>query len=188
MAYATAAELVEWLRLPNDSRLDASEVQARTAAANVVLEAVTEAIDSHTSRSFDDVTESRTLYPGWGTWTLLDVGDCRAVTSVTVDGEALASTSWRLRPLAPRSTLRYLERRDGRNWAADSEVVVAGDWGFVDVPHAVEQACLMWAARTWQRAGSPLGTLIKEDIALHVRKADPDVALLLEPYTLTPVA
>ena len=183
MALAVNADVVEWLEL--DETLDPPRLQKRTALIDRILEAASEAVQSHANRRFDSVTEQRTFHPE-GRPADLTVGDVRLVTEVTEAGETLDGENWRLMPPAmqgrPSRTLRRL-RCSG--WG--SPVTVAASWGWPSVPDAVVQATTMLAARLYQRSQSPTGSATMGGEQFYVRTVDPDIAALIAAYKLPAV-
>ena len=70
-------------------------------------------------------------------------------------------------------------------------VQVTAQWGYAtSIPTLVKQACIQLSLRYFARFQSPTGVQSSNDFgAVYVsRKTDPDVAAMLRPYTLNPVA
>jgi hypothetical protein len=65
-------------------------------------------------------------------------------------------------------------------------VEVTGVWGWVAVPIAIKQACVIQASRIYKRLDSPLGVAGFGDLgAIRVGRAlDPDVEQLVMPYRI----
>ena len=63
-------------------------------------------------------------------------------------------------------------------------VQVTAKWGWAAIPHSVEQACLIQAARIYRRAQTPEGFAAGEAFgAIRVStRIDPDVQMLLAPF------
>ena len=58
-----------------------------------------------------------------------------------------------------------------------------GTFGWSAVPDAVEQACILQAARYFKRADSPMGVAGFDAMGVvRLSRIDPDIATLLEPY------
>lgn len=71
--------------------------------------------------------------------------------------------------------------------ARADRVQITAKWGWPAVPSAVQQACLLQAARLFSRSKSPDGVAgFGESVALRVsNQLDPDVAEMLRDYTPT---
>lgn len=66
-----------------------------------------------------------------------------------------------------------------------ARVRITGIWGWEAVPDAINQACVMHAARIFNRKESPQGVAGWGDFgAIRVRSSDPDVINFLEDYRL----
>ena len=209
MAYATAAQVIEWMDL--SELLSPADVADRQALLTRLLEAATAQIDQTCERSFESVSEVRTFYLDWPQPTI-DIGDCQSISQVSEDGMLLAQGGWRLRqPTIRGRPSQYLDRLPaagspqgfdrggssyGRGWDDGTQtagwlspVAVTGVWGWPAVPDAVVQACVMMTARLHQRNRTPTGTATLGDGGvMFVRNTDPDIQALLEPYRLPKVA
>lgn len=86
---------------------------------------------------------------------------------------------------------------DGRPWSrvvlADGEtfpthlrgVEITAQWGWSAVPTTIKQACLLQAARFFQRRNAPFGIAGSPDMGSEMRllaKVDPDVAVMLSSF------
>jgi len=164
------------------------------------LDAATGMIDFFTGRKF--VAESAaTKYFQASCYESLDLTpDIRTVTSVTVDklGDLTytltlaANTDYWLEPLQgfPDSGIYnriVIAPRSSQAFYPGYRVKVIGDWGYVVgglAPAMVVQACLLQAARLYNRRGAPFGILQTVDLGQFTRisTVDPDVMALLKPY------
>lgn len=65
-------------------------------------------------------------------------------------------------------------------------IQVTAKWGWAAVPHSIEQACLIQAARLYRRAQTPEGFAAGENFgAIRVSTLiDPDVKMLISPFRL----
>lgn len=65
-------------------------------------------------------------------------------------------------------------------------IQVTAKWGWAAVPHSIEQACLIQAARLYRRAQTPEGFAAGEGFgAIRVStRLDPDVQMLISPFRL----
>lgn len=205
MAYASVAQVVEWLDLSES--LGQSDLAERQTLITRLLEAATSQIDQVCERSFEQVSEARTFHLPWAQPTV-DIGDCQSVSAVSEDGEALAQEGWRLRaPTVRGRPSQFLDRLPaagsavrfdrggsyyGRGWDDATQtagwlspVEVTGVWGWAAPPDAVVQACVMMASRLHQRTHTPTGSAtFGEGGVFFVRNTDPDIQALLEPYRL----
>jgi len=65
----------------------------------------------------------------------------------------------------------------------EATVQVTGTFGWDAVPDAIEQACILQAARYFKRADSPMGVAGFDAMGVvRLSRIDPDIATLLEPY------
>lgn len=66
-------------------------------------------------------------------------------------------------------------------------IQVTAKWGWAAVPHSIEQACLIQAARIYRRAQTPEGFAAGEAFgAIRVStRLDPDVQMLIAPFRTT---
>lgn len=84
---------------------------------------------------------------------------------------------WRIRAVGSRS---FPVSTTGR-----PTVQVTARWGWATVPSPVREACLLQAARLFDRKNSPLGVAGFADLGAVTRllaKLDPDVEFMLSPY------
>lgn len=192
MSYASAAEFRAWVDV--DDVDDASEIQ-------MVLDAATRSIDRLCGRHFTLETGVTKTYTAVDPW-CLPVTDLISVTSLTVDidgrrtfSRTLTTANYELLPYVDEAGLapvRFQEVRilptSSTGFAPGYLVRIAGNFGYVvsgAAPSDVKTACAILAARLWKRRETPLGALSVPDLGTfqQIRKTDPDVAALLEPYS-----
>lgn len=182
MAYATAAHLRDWLKIPQGDT-GASEKLNRALAAAI------EAVDDYCGRSFGTVTEDQEsaarIFEAWSDRVLID--DAAEVTVVEQSSDrrtwsAVSTSDWWTEPATtPVTTVRCLYR-------IGPFVQVTATWGHgTDVPARVTQATIMKAARIYQRHQSTTGVEGVGDFGVIriTRSADPDVCELLDPLRRT---
>jgi hypothetical protein len=74
-------------------------------------------------------------------------------------------------------------------WPQSGEARITGQWGYPALPHKVTQAALIQATRWFNRPQSPEGLAAAGEWgALRLSRVDPDVAALLEEFTLPGIA
>ncbi len=179
--YVTLDELKESLNIRNDTSRDLILQRALGAASR--------AIDSMTGRRFWLDPEATTLshptrgnaYRDGGRYALIvpDIGDPSAITIAgrTVTTNAGAD-GW------PVATRLY----SAADWTDDT-VSITARLGWPYVPDEIAQATLILAGKLFKRKDSPEGILGSADWgAIRVSRRDPDVQMLIEPYTLFGVA
>lgn len=156
-----------------------------------VIEAASRAIDGETGRVFYATTETRYFTAEDGE--LLFVDDLLSVTSLKtdLDGDRVYETTWSatdydLEPynrtpktriqMAPYGTRYFPSVRRG--------VEITGSWGYsATAPDAINEACLLMAARLFKRKGAPFGVLMNPDLGTaRIPQIDPDVKLLIRPF------
>lgn len=195
MSYATAAEFKAWIGV--DDVEDDTSIQS-------ALDAATRAIDRATSRHFTRETGVTKTYQATCA-NELAVTDLISATSITVDingnhtfTRSLTTDDYDLYPYVDETGLlstRYssikIRPTSTQGFAPGYLVQVTGNFGYVDTgnvtPADIKQACLILASRLWKRRETPFGVLSLPDIGtgVQLRRTDPDVANLLEPYTLS---
>lgn len=180
--YATLAELKARLGItdtPDDAVLEA------------VIEAASRAIDGETGRVFYAATATR--YFTAEDSELLFVDDLLSVTTLKtdLDGDRTYETTWAatdydLEPynstpytriqIAPRGTRTFPTGRRG--------VEIAGSWGYAaTAPDAINEACLLMAARLFKRKDAVFGVLMNPEFGTaRLPQVDQDVKLLIRPF------
>ena len=185
-AYVTADELKAFVRI--DDAADDTQVA-------LAIDAASRAVDQYTGRQFGQVAapEARRYTARWdyARW-VVDVDDLMDATGLTVAVPAGTVTVYDREPINAAQT--------GRPWTrlavgagsayqptgAANEVTVTAKWGWPAVPAAVKNATLLQASRFFARRESPYGIAGSPDQGSELRllsKLDPDVAVILGPYT-----
>ena len=186
--YVTAPELKAYLRI-SDTDDDAQIAFAITAASR--------AVDRACNRQFGLVAapEARVYTARWDTTRgryVVDIDDLMTVTGLTITGENgtidvfakqpgnanLAGVPWTRLVVDPTSTSSPTLKEDG--------VTVTARFGWTTVPLAVQQATLLQSQRFFARRDAAFGIAGSPDLGSEMRllaKVDPDVAVVLGPYT-----
>lgn len=186
--YVSAPELKAYLRI-SDAVDDGQIAFAITAASR--------AVDRACNRQFGLVTapEARVYTAHWDSQRrryVVDIDDLMTVTGLTVTGESgainvfakqpgnanLAGVPWTRLVVDPTSTTQPTLKEDA--------VTVTARYGWTTVPIAVQQATLLQATRFFKRRDAPFGVAGSPDLGSELRllaKVDPDVAVVLGPYT-----
>jgi len=186
--YVSVAELATYLRI-SDS---VDDVQLGLAVS-----AASRAVDRHTNRQFGLVAapEARTYTARYDRdrrrW-VVDIDDLMTVTGLTVTTEAgtvdvyakqpgnagFEGKPWTRLVVDPTSTTLPTLDEDG--------VTVTAQYGWTTVPVAVKQATALQASRLFTRRNAPFGVAGSPELGSELRllaKVDPDVAVVLGPYT-----
>lgn len=193
--YCSVADLSGYLRI-GDPADDAQLALAITAASR--------AVDRTTGRQFGQlpVAAARYYTPRFDVdqsrW-VLDIDDLMTSAGLLVKADlddngifTDSITSFSLKPpnaagsgqpwtklvVHPTSPVLPTSRRDS--------VEVTALFGWTSVPTAVKQACLLQASRLFTRRDAPFGVAGSPDTGSELRllaKVDPDVAVILRPYT-----
>lgn len=183
--YASSMDLAGYLRV--DDGVDEDEMVLALAAAS-------RAVDSTCRRQFGQASGSRvyTARPESGRW-VVDTDDLVSVSAVATDtdldgGFATVVTGMVPGPVnAPADGHPYtrLTSRAEISLALDA-VRVTGVFGWESVPDVVCQATLVQASRFMARRDSPFGVAGSPETGSELRllsRVDPDVAVMLQPYT-----
>lgn len=192
--YATRDELGSFVRIGDT----ADDVQL-----DLALAAASRAIDRATGRQFGQVNSAttRTYTAKWDTrrerW-YVTIDDLMTITDLVVtydvdDDQSFSATitNYQLRPAnaAP----------DGEPWtelvvrpgavlqpsALEDGVRITGLWGWLAVPDAIKEACLLQASRLVSRRDSPFGVAGSPETGSELRlldKLDADVDVAVRPY------
>ena len=162
----------------------------------ICVTAASRAIDNFTERVFY-TTEGSRVYIPYDNF-LVEIDDLASLTtlktSTNVDGvfdQTWGTNDRQLEPLngiaggipSPTTHIRAV----GDYWfptaVQEATVEVTGTFGWSAVPDAVEQACILQAARYFKRADSPMGVAGFDAMGVvRLSRIDPDIATLLEPY------
>jgi len=188
--YASPQELSKTLNLTGTTYAD-QDIKLALAAAKT-------AIDLNCGRTFTlgSPGEARTYRPVSPDYLLID--DVTAVTSVTQNSATLTAPTYytleQVRVAKPLGIAVYDVLRapvssllgtfgTANGWA---DVSVTGTYGWPSVPAPIKQATMILASRYLQRSRSaPFAILTFGDggEAARLTRSDPDVAMLLQPYT-----
>lgn len=199
-SYVDTAALKAWLNAGNDSEVEFS-AEDETILQRV-LDAATAFIDQYTGRSFAAESGATKFFYATSPTDLSLTPDATAITEVKVDSNGdltfpttLDAAQYITLPLQSEPDAGVYSRlriagNSSRGFAPGYQVKVTGDWGYTvagAAPHAIQQACLIQAARLWNRRGTPFGILQSTDLGTYARlsAADPDVIALLGPYKAT---
>lgn len=180
--YADLASLKDWL--------DLTDTTTHDYKLGTALIAATEAIDNHCNRSFfaDEVATHRYVVPT-GTRGDLFVPDISDESSIEIHLDTLGEgdfdtevTGFTVVHTTPIRRIHVYELPLLPTYT----VKVTALFGWPEIPVAVEQACLILAARLFKRALSPEGitSSATEFGPIRVTSRDFDVEALLAPYKL----
>lgn len=195
--YCTLAELKAILRV-SDS-VDDTMYEA-------AIEAASRSIDTRTNRRFyADANATARVYIASSSYSV-QVDDISSTTGLVVqtdtDDDGAFDTTLTsgvdfqtapLNALVKGSPITSLEAIDTL-WPISSRyrplVQVTARWGWPgSIPDAINQACLLLTSRLIKRYDSPLGVAGFGDLgALMVRRVDPDIEAMLEPYRIVSIA
>ena len=167
-------------------------------ALESVINSVSRAIDDYCNRYFYKNTADETRYFTPTQYDQIWVGDLISITTMTGDTahartytESWETTDYDLYPYnASIQGVPYsrIDRAPEGDWSFEKYpkyVKIVGVWGWSAVPYPVQQACLIWALRTWKRHATPLGVTAMSALgtqSVKVPPPDPDVMFLLDPY------
>ena len=187
--YATLAELKARMGIPLADTADDSIMEA-------VIESASRMIDRFTGRFFYQ-TSTQIRYYNAASNILVFVDDAVSVDSVYTDrslnrswSHLVAASNWELGPLnnSPMG-LPYTEIRM-KYLAGDSfdlcleGIKVTGVFGWAAIPDAINEACLITAARYFKRKDAVFGVAGGGEVgqSVAIRAVDPDAQVLLAPY------
>ena len=194
--YCTLDELKAALRITD--ALDDRQLESS-------IEAASRRIDGLCSRRFylDGTTSSRTYAPDRAR--VVTVDDIATVTGLVVktdsDGSGTFETTlttgvdFQVEPLnastrgEPITVLRALSTTFPVSSSRRATIQVTAKWGWPSIPDAIREATVLLAARHFKRLDSPLGVAGFGDLgAIMVRRTDPDIEHLVNPYLRIVVA
>jgi hypothetical protein len=195
--YCTLAELKATMRI-TDSVDD--------AILEPAIEAASRSIDARTNRRFyADANASARVYIANSSYSV-QIDDISSTTGLivqtdtdddgTFDTTLTSGADFQTAPLnalAKGWPITSLEAVDTL-WPISSRyrplVQVTARWGWPGaIPDAINQACLLLSGRLVRRYDSPLGVAGFGDLgAMMVRRVDPDIDVMLEPYRIISVA
>jgi hypothetical protein len=179
MAYATGADLASWLRIDADD-----------AELAMATEAASRAIDRATGRTFGTTEPETWTYQAEYArgQTLVNINDLMTIDDLVIEVDGIVVHDYKLCP--PNAAQK------GRPWthlalpsAVHGWVSITARWGWA-LPDAVKLACLIQAARFYERRGSAAGPLnVKQvdDVRYgwsvgHAQDLDPDVLASIAAY------
>lgn len=194
--YCTSVELKAYERIP-DTDDDAQVALAISAASR--------AVDRTANRQFGLVASAEDRYytPRWDRrrcrW-VVDIDDVQTAVGLLVfadlDGSgdyATALTDYvALKPVnaaveaKPWTQMVVLPTSPVSPCADEDSVAVTAKFGWTTVPTPVKQATLLQASRFLKRKDAPFGVAGSPDAGSELRllaKVDPDVAVILGPFT-----
>lgn len=203
--YCNEDELLEWNR---------AGVTVNSLMLQRAIEACSRGIDNFCQRTFFQATGARLFDARWeddprtGVCVqVIDFGPFNDLVEIGTlktddDRDGVYETTWaagdyQLLPLNPTAgpeprpydQVRATNTRAFPDPAGPGRiglVQITGDpWGWPGIPTGVNQACVLHAARIFNRKESPQGVAGWGEFgAIRVRSTDPDVIDLLEPYQL----
>lgn len=152
-----------------------------------IIEAASQAINSHCQRSFvayggGGATAQSYAPEEWAAGTVLNIRPCTTVTSITEDGTTLSSTYWQAEPVsnldATGRTVPFtsVRRIDGGTWLQTSgypgkaSISITATWGWVSVPSEVETACRIVSTRIIDEQNTRGGLVDFGDFAAAARR------------------
>lgn len=189
--YASLSELKTALRITDS--VDDTPLQS-------VLTSASRFVDQYCQRDFTVASSTATReYVPSGRWDGLPIDDAAAIVSVKIDEDldqtfsvTLGTADYQAEPVNRQvsdndwvyTRLRPIEDGYWPTWEGRATVRVEATFGWPAVPEPVKTATILQAARLWTRYDSPLGVAGFGELgAMRVSfKADPDVAMLLQPY------
>lgn len=196
MAYATLAELKQFVSIPPADTADDTTL-------TMALDSASQQIDAFTDRVFTADGSPVTRYYTATDSGRLDVDPISTTTGLVVatdeNGDGTYETTWtintdfRLEPVNASVTGDPWTRIVGLGtrlfpslqYRPGVSVTARFGWPGGTAPAAVKHACLLQAARTWKRKDAPFGVAGSVEFGSEIRllaKLDPDVESLLRPY------
>lgn len=190
--YATLAELKARMAI-------ATATSTHDGVLEAVIEAASRRIDNDTNRRFYSTASETRFYTPDDSLTLFLTDDVLSLTLVRTltassggqrtYGDVWNATDWDLEPydgppysrLVVNPTGLYAFPRVRR--AAE----LTGTFGYCTTgshPSPIREACLLLAARAFERSKAPLGVISGGELSqsISITKSDPDVNALLAPY------
>mgnify|MGYP007100061062 CR=1 FL=1 len=143
MAFATAADLEDYLGV--------TFTAADTVRAGLILNAATESIRAYCAQTISQATTTAKLPGTWSYDLMLPEAPVTAVTTVTLNGDALTTNSdyyWNSRGTLRRAADFTVAPATTAHWGGpEATVSVTYTHGYATIPDAVESTCLSVAAR-----------------------------------------
>lgn len=194
--YTTLANFKSYL-FPSANYGTAEDTQMEAA-----IEAASRTIDAFTDRRFyvDTTVSARVYYADTPIrCTVDDISTSTGLIIATDSGDngtydqTWATTEYILEPIngvvggvagQPYTTIVATIPKMFPVTGRRPRIQVTAKWGWATVPHSIEQACLIQAARIYRRAQTPEGFAAGEAFgAIRVSsRLDPDVQMLISPY------
>lgn len=188
--YATLNELKARMSIPVSDTGDDSILEA-------VIEASSRMIDKYCGRFFYQTSAGQIRYYSPASEVLCFTDDVITVTALATDrnltrtwDHPIVAADYELGPLNNAGfSFPYTEIRikplAGDSFDLGLEMVkVTGTYGWSSIPDAINEACLITAARYFKRKDAPFGVAgggeVGQSVAL--RAVDPDCQVLLAPY------
>lgn len=200
--------------MANTDYCTVADVKAGTNISDTSLDTEIQGIIDDVSRAIDDRTGSRfyqdasdvarkflpensgrcIIYPGLSSFTSLtteldstqnwvqDVDFYFEPTNAPADGAPWTAIRTIARPFL------FTKADLPAGWASlDGRIVVTGKWGWAACPGPVHRAAVLQSRRIFNRRFTPGGVYegSLDTPAVRISRLDPDVEVLLEPYTLT---
>lgn len=190
MAYATADDFLEHLRLTPNSAIGNTQAADRMAYVGELLEVAKERIDTQCGRTFDDlgsITRTYRLAAWQRRSRLLLRADFHTLTTVTVDGTVLDADDWEGVSYGyVNRPFRAIDRVDGGCWGAKNDV--AGEGGWASAPATVKEASLIHVGRYWLRRSAPGGIISGDgDMVMAMPNLDRDLLDMLDTFCVAAV-
>jgi len=166
------------------------------AFLELAINSASRQIDQMTERQFFATTETRIFAPRDSY--VCEIDDLTSLTTLKTSSNAdgVFDVTWnakdfQLEPLnnlsggvpMPFTHIRAVDEYLFPTDKDEATTEVTGTFGFTPVPDQVQQACLILSARLSERRFSPLGVAGFNDVgAVTLRRFDPDITNLLEPF------
>lgn len=199
--YASTAELRAYLRIPETSTADDTNIALSAVAAS-------RAIDHACNRQFGVVAsaEARLFTARWDRFLsryMVDIDDLMTTTNLAVvadddDDGVYDDASWTVNAedgfyLTPANGPDVSMPWTGITFRTDADspptrrdaIQVTAVWGWTAVPDTVKMATLLQGSRFFMRQQAPFGVAGSPELGSELRllqKVDVDVAVMLRPY------
>lgn len=190
--YCTVDELIEWNR---------ATVAPNSLTLERAINACSRGIDRFCERTYFQLTEARFFDVGCEQVVHLGpYNDLVSATEIKTDDNrdgtfptTWATSDYQPLPLNPNAGPEPRPYTDLRatgtrvfpevSGTRTGLIRITGTWGWPAIPDAINQACVMHAARIFNRKESPQGVAGWGEFGMiRVGRTDPDVVAFLEPY------
>lgn len=191
--YCHSHFLADWMGFPEDRR--------RHSEPELILcaEAASRAIDKATGRQFGRVAEPQVrIYTAeWfkDRW-VIDIDDLMTTDGLVVEVAGAEITDYVLTPVNavakgfPWTSLEVLPYSAVKPTGKAHEVRITALWGWESIPRAIETACMIQAARLYERRTNPNGPLTSKQVddvrygwrSTATPELDADVLASIAPY------